>query len=106
MTDFDRKKLKFHDKLLESVTISKNELHYNPTYFLRMLGELGCLETAKQLIMSKTYSEGFTKMWEYGRLDLTVEAIALQKDFEGLFTTEVLKVAEKKLRDCGFVSPK
>jgi hypothetical protein len=102
MNDIARLTQAFYDKLLESVMVSKNELNYNPTYFVRMLSEHGCIETAKQLILSKQYSEGFTKLWELGRLDLTVEAIVLHDEFRALFSPEVILAAQKRLHELNY----
>ncbi len=78
---------------------------YNPTYFLRMIHEIGGLATAKKLITSDAPSEGFVKLWEMGRLDLTIEALAVgSAEFRPLFSsTEILK-ARKRLRDYNYES--
>lgn len=102
MDDTSKLTAAFHDKLLEAVQICKTKLNYNPSYFLRMLGEHGPTETARQLIMSRSYSEGFTKLWELGRLDLSVEAVTIRCEFRPLFSPEVVSRAEKRLRECGF----
>jgi hypothetical protein len=49
-------------------------LGYNPGYFLRMLGEHGAVETTPKLVNSDKWPEGFTRLFEMGRLDLTLEA--------------------------------
>ncbi len=41
-------------------------------------------------------------MREYGRLDLTVEAVVLQKPWRDLFTAEELATARKRLQDLGY----
>jgi hypothetical protein len=53
---------------------AKTEAGYNATYFLRMLSDHGPIDTARRLITSTQPSEGFTQLWQRGRLDLTVEA--------------------------------
>jgi hypothetical protein len=55
----------------------KREMGYNPTYFLGMVAEHGSAEASRRLIRSKDASDGFTRLWEAGRLDMTVEAMAL-----------------------------
>ena len=81
---------------------SKREAGYPATYFLRMLSELGSLETANRLLHSPRPSEGFTALWERGRLDLTVENVVLRPEFASLFTDEDRNIARRRLADYGY----
>lgn len=51
------------------------KLGYKPTLFIQMLLDKGSFETARQLINSSISSYGYTRLWELGRLDLSVEAV-------------------------------
>lgn len=79
------------------VVKAKQEAGYNATYFVGMLADLGPRETARRLVLSEKPSEGFTALWERGRLDLTVEAVVLQDRFRSLFADEELEAAERRL---------
>jgi hypothetical protein len=92
----------YNEALMEAIQECKTKLHYFPHYFLRMLEEFGCLETAHRLIMDKSWSDGFTKLWELGRLDLSVEAITIRTEFQHLFGEDVILKAKKRLKDCGY----
>jgi hypothetical protein len=81
---------------------AKKETGYNATLFLRMLSQHGALETARRLVGAGKPSDGFTSLWERGRLDLTVEALVLEKRYEGLFTAELLEQARARLLDYGY----
>ena len=82
---------------------AKTEVKYNPEYFRKMLDDFGGLETAKRLLSKDTLSNGFTKLWELERLDLTVEALICDnKKYWKLFTDEELKEAKKRLDDLGY----
>ena len=48
-----------------------SEVHYNASRFLQMLHEHRGLETARILLHSTNVSEGYTALWERGRLDLS-----------------------------------
>ncbi len=61
-----------------AVSICINLYGYRPSYFLQMLRNYGPVDTAIRLVMAPKFHEGFTKLWELGRLDLTVEAIILR----------------------------
>src|SRR5438067_105802 len=75
---------------------------YTPTYFLRMISEIGPLATARQLINSDSPSEGFARLYELDRLDLSVEALALQPEWRDLFTPDERKRARVRLSEHGF----
>jgi hypothetical protein len=64
----------------------KDEAGYPAAYFLGMLAEHGGLETARRLLAATTILDGFTALWERKRLDLTVEALVLRPEFQGLST--------------------
>jgi hypothetical protein len=75
---------------------------YTPSYFLHMLSELGPVETARRLIEFETPSDGFTRLYELGRLDLTVEALVLAPEWRDLFSTDQRRVARDRLLAYGW----
>ncbi len=78
---------------------AKNEANYNATPYFQMLVENGGLETARILLHTDTVSEGYTALWERGRLDLTVEAlIHHHSEYHPLFTTQEIEIARQRLR--------
>ena len=81
---------------------ARKEANYTATYCLRMLADLGPLETARRLLHSPKPSEGFTALWERGRLDLTVENVVLQPQFADLFTEEDRDLARRRLATYGY----
>lgn len=92
----------FERELLRAVEICINLYAYHPTYFLRMLENNGPVNTATQLATANKFHEGFTKLWELGRLDLTVEAIMLRTPYRELFPKEVLVKALSRLKALGY----
>jgi hypothetical protein len=81
---------------------AKVEAGYNATIYLRMLSELGPLETARRLINASTPSDGFVHLWERKRLDLTVAALVLRQSFEGLFSEDDREICRRRLAEYGF----
>ena len=81
---------------------ARNEARYTATRFLQMLHEYRGLETARRLLHSSTVSEGYTALWERGRLDLTVEALILQPEWNDLFTNDEREIARQRLQDYGY----
>ena len=66
------------------------------------LDELGALKMARRLLRDSTTSRGFTRLWEMGRLGLSVEAIVLRPEFRVLFTDEERSIANARLSDGGY----
>ena len=99
MDDLERR---FNGAMVSIYETAKRELGYNPTRFVQMISEQGGLTTAKQLLWSNTPSEGFTTLWERGRLDLTVEAHVLKTEFAALFTDADRDQASGRLESYGW----
>jgi hypothetical protein len=82
---------------------AKSEAKYNATIFLGMLHTRRGLDTAKYLINSDKPSDGYTHLYERGRLDLTVEALVVEEErWHSLFTPEELAKALKRLEQYGY----
>jgi hypothetical protein len=94
----------FDAAMMEIYTRAKDEAGYNATRYLQMLHELRGLETARTLINAAQPSEGYTALWERGRLDLTVEALVLRQEWRQLFEGEagLLEKARRRLQDYGY----
>jgi hypothetical protein len=74
-----------------------HELGYWATRYLQMLRRLGGLKTARRLLAARTTSDGYARLREEGRLDLTVEAYVLRPEFQPLFTATELDQARARL---------
>ena len=83
---------------------AKKECNYNATRFLQMVTDSGGLGAAKALLRAPDISDGFTALWELGRLDLTIEAVVVRDPWNTLFTDQELAVARKRLSDLGYES--
>lgn len=77
---------------------AKMEAKYNASIFHRMLIERRGLVTAKYLINDPNVSQGYTALWERGRLDLTVEATVIDNPrWHSLFDDVELAKARARL---------
>lgn len=92
----------FHRAMVLGAKRLKKEIGYNPTRFLEMVGELGGAEAARRLMRGRDASDGFTTLWERGRLEMSVEAFVLLPWYRGLFTDEQLATADRRLREHRF----
>jgi len=79
------------------------KIGYTPSIFLRMLQEKGTIQTARQLINASQPSDGYTRLWELRRLDLSVEAVVHDNvEWHELFTQDELQRCRKRLTDYGY----
>lgn len=91
----------FHEEMLR-IYEEAAELGYRPTYFLRMVRERGGVDAAKQLLKGNELSDGLVRLWEWGRLDLSMEALIQGELWSTLFTHEELAQARQRLEELGF----
>lgn len=81
---------------------ARTEANYTAGYFLSMLADLGPIATARKLLNATAVSDGFAALWERGRLDLTVEALVLQPEFDTLFDEHERGTARARLDQFGY----
>lgn len=96
------KEAKFDSAMMNIYRRALDECDYNATRFLNMLHEHRGLITAKLLINASHVSDGYTALWERNRLDLTVEALILQPEWNEFFSDEERSIARKRLIDYGY----
>jgi hypothetical protein len=97
VTEFDQEMLRIYQR-------AHTEANYNATRFLHMLHEHRGLETARILLHSANVSEGYTALWERGRLDLTVKAVIHDNPkWHPLFTQADLAICTKRLKEYGYL---
>ncbi|MBM7867315.1 hypothetical protein GTO89_16535 [Heliobacterium gestii] len=87
----------FHEDMVNVYIQAKKEAKYNATRFLQMVSEKGGYEAAKILISKDAPSDGFTKLYEAGKLNLSVEALILREKYVSLFTDDERKVCSERL---------
>lgn len=94
----------FDAEMLQIYYRALSEANYKATQFLHMLHEHGGLQTARILIHSATVSEGYTALWERGRLDLTVEAVVRDNvKWHPLFLPQELQICVSRLLEYGYL---
>ena len=98
--EHDKLVAEFDQEIFRIYQRAHSEAHCNATRFLQMLHEHRGLETAKILLHSTNVSEGYTALWERGRLDLTVEALIHDNpQWHPLFTQDDLAMCAKRLTE-------
>ena len=96
MTDAERR----FGGAMRTIYREAREIGYTPRIFLRMLHEKSAIQTARQLINASQPSDGYTRLWELKRLDLSVEAVVHDNvEWHELFTQDELQRCRKRLTD-------
>lgn len=92
----------FEQEMVDIYFTAKKACGYNASRFLQMISAKGGLATARQLISKPGGTDGFTTLWEHGRLDLSVEAHALKPEYNSLFTDSERKLCKDRLEQFGY----
>ncbi len=96
-------KLNFDQAMYGIYRKAKKEVKYDAHWYFNMLEKYGGLETSNILINSPAESEGYTTLWEYDRLDLTVEVLIFDNpEYHSLFSIEELLKIKKRFKNYGY----
>ncbi len=93
---------RFTAYLLNAVRRALVEIKYNAGDFRGMINADGGYRAAVTLLTAKNPSEGFSKLWEKGRLDLSLEALVLDKEWSPYFSADLLEIARTRLLKVGY----
>src|SRR2546422_1730479 len=96
---------KFDQEMCDTYTKAAKEIRYHATAFLHMMNEHGGVQTAKLLLQSNEISDGFTKLWQEGKLDISAEALVLKPEYAPLFSAEERTKARRRLADVRYPAP-
>ncbi|AQT43237.1 hypothetical protein BBC0178_017850 [Bartonella apihabitans] len=89
----------FHKEMLAIYDKTLHEVGIRLPRFKQMVERNGGVKAAKKLLHSNSVSTGFSKLFEKGRLDLTVESlVANNEKWHPLFTEEEIKKAKAIFR--------
>jgi hypothetical protein len=72
-------------------------LGYRPHLFRQMLNLQGGAATVRQLLSKGEPTEGFKRLWQLGRLDLSVEALVVESPWRLFMDEALLRQAERLL---------
>ena len=92
----------FHNRMLLIHERAKAECDYNATRFRSLVLAEGGLQAAKKLLVGNQYSQGLTRLWEEGRLDISLEVAVLEESWASLFTVEEIETAKQRLNELGY----
>ena len=97
---------RFESDLINKMNIAKKQCKYNPTRFLQTLYEMGGVATAKRLIekarATGKQTDGFTRLFLEGRLNLTMDASVVEEQYRQLFTDDEIAYCRDSLQSAGY----
>lgn len=88
---------RFDAAMLEVYAAAMREVNYPARRFLAMVRGRGGLEAARQLLAKPGVSEGFRRLAEAGKTDLTMEFLVLTPEFAQLFSERERVIARDRL---------
>lgn len=94
--------INFHKTVVAAYNAARKECGYNASVFIQLINEHGAIKVAKDFLTKNTATTGFEKLWEKGRLDLTIEASVLLPQYTSLFSVEERKVAFDRLKEYSY----
>ncbi len=105
--------LRFHHAMLSIFTLAGEATRkqatdgstirgYWASYFLRGVRNHGGPHYARQLLRAEGTSDGFQRLTDERRLDLTVEALVLRPEYSSLFSDDERAVAANRLARAGY----
>jgi hypothetical protein len=108
---------RFHDDMLDIFRLAGEATRkqrpdgtvirgYWASYFLRGVRNHGGLVYAHQLLRADGTTDGFARLTEEKRLDLTMEALVLRPEYAELFSPTERQVAASRLARAGYQPPK
>jgi hypothetical protein len=109
--------LRFHDDMLDVFRLAGEATRrtrpdgttargYWASYFLRGVRNHGGPDYAHQLLRREGTTEGFHRLKQEGRLDLTMEALVLRPEYAELFSEEERRTAAHRLAEAGYEPPR
>ena len=93
---------RFEQAMIDIYYKARQECDYAPNRFLQMIYEYGGIAAAKRLLEYDQLHEGLIRLWEYKRLDLSMEALILHSEFQSLFSEKEKQIARERLHELGY----
>lgn len=93
---------KFDEELIRKYEMAQKECGLNPTRFLQTVAKFGGVKTAKEILRKGKLSDGFEKLQEAGRIELTMEATITDTKYGELFTDDEVNSCYELLCEYGY----
>lgn len=94
--------IEFTNEIINRYKIAIKDLGYTGSRLIYLISTIGGVKAAKKIIKVESLNEGFEKLWESRRLDLTVESVVIKDKYSTLFTKEEINSCVEKLKTLGY----
>lgn len=92
----------FTEELIKKCEQSKGVNGYNPTRMMETIHKFGGVKTAKEILRKGRVSDGFDKLREAQKLELTMEATVIDRKYGELFEDEEVNSCYELLCEYGY----
>jgi hypothetical protein len=82
---------------LKDLLLKSREIDPFAVYMLRRLEDESGLELAQSVLAAEGQQTGLLRLWQGDRLEISVEALVLRREFRALFSSDELAKAKKRL---------
>lgn len=93
---------KLQQEVIKNCELAEKEYGCKMTKFLQTVERFGIVKTAQEILRKGRTSDGFNKLVEAGRLDLTMEATIVKSEYSELFTDEQINSCYELLCENGY----
>lgn len=93
---------KLQQEVIKNCELAEKEYGCKMTKFLQTVERFGIVKTAQEILRKGRTSDGFNKLVEAGRLDLTMEATIVKSEYSELFTDEQINSCYELLCEKGY----
>ncbi|MBO9497296.1 HNH endonuclease [Thalassotalea sp. G20_0] len=99
----NKKEENFHITVIKLCEKTKSATSYNPRKFKSKALRIGAYRYAQEILDSNDDNwEGFTQLFINHRLDLSLEALVLDENWQSLFTRNQLETAQRRLKSVDY----
>lgn len=93
---------KFEEELIKNCETAQKQCGYNPARFLQTIAKFGAVKTVKEILRKGRESDGFEKLQKAGLMNLTMEAMVIDRKYGELFTDEEVNSCYEVLCEHGY----
>jgi len=92
----------FEEELIKKCELAQKQCGYRPTRFLQTISKFGGVKTAREILRKGKVSDGFEILQKAGLLELTMEAMIVDKKYGELFTDDEVNSCYELLCEYGY----
>jgi hypothetical protein len=89
----------FDEAMRKNYEETKSQIRYDDRPLMELLKWNSAHEAARLLLEAPQPSDGFIKLWENGRLDLSVEALVINPTFDAVCGEDLKAKARARLKE-------